>query len=131
MRLLVTGSRDWPLAKAGVISRFMDRYDDGEMTLLHGCCPYGEASESPYKGVDGHAEAHALRKGWEVLRFPPEPSNGRYPVARDFAIRNQKMVDEEPDIVLAFYLKGAANKGTQMTEEMALNKNLYVVRIIG
>lgn len=135
MKILVTGSREWPLSRAGVISRFLDKFaersTDG-IHLIHGACPYGRPSDSPYKGVDGHAHAHAVLRGWRVQPVPPEPSEGRtWLVAKDFAIRNQLMVDMLPDMVIAFPLSGQENRGTAMTIEMAEKKKLYIVEVKG
>lgn len=126
MRLLVTGSRDWPLAKQLVVFRHLNRFIDEDVTLFHGGCGVGtDVQNSLYKGVDGLADLHGRLLGWDVKPRPADLSKGR----TAWAIRNQQMVDEMPDKVLAFFLKGAGNKGTQMTMDMALRKGLYVIRI--
>jgi hypothetical protein len=122
MRILVTGSRDWPMVgdKPLVIFRTLDRFKlptRDVKELLHGECPFG--------GVDALAAAYGYGAGWRVRPFPPKPSEGRtaiYP--RDYAIRNQKMVDERPDVVLAFFLTGAKNRGTQLTLDMAIKAGI-------
>lgn len=109
-----------------VVFRHLNRLNDGNMTLLHGACPVGtDIPGSPYKGVDGLCDLHGRLLGWDVQPFPPKPSGG----PSRFAIRNQQMVDEMPDKVLAFFLQGAENKGTHMTYDMALDNGLYVVRV--
>lgn len=121
MKILVTGSRDWPVSKMQVIFYYLDKFRDAglEVELLHGECPLG--------GVDAYCAAYGHGAGWNVRSFPPKPSNGRTElVPKDYAIRNQAMVDEMPDVVLAFFLHGAGNRGTQMTVDMARKKKLYV-----
>jgi len=121
VKILVTGSRDCPPSKMGDIFYYLDKFRNAglEVELLHGECPLG--------GVDAYCAAYGYGAGWNVRPFPPKPSNGRTElVPRDYAIRNQKMVDENPDVVLAFFLNGAGNRGTQMTVDMARKKNLYV-----
>lgn len=128
MKLLVTGSRDWPLTKQLVVFRHLNRFIDEDVTLLHGACSDPDGTDIPgseYKGVDGLADLHGRLLGWDVQPNPADRSKG----PSCFAIRNQKMVDELPDKVLAFFLKGAGNRGTKMTMEMALRKGLYVIRI--
>jgi hypothetical protein len=128
MKILVTGSRKWPLAKQLVVFSYMNSITRGaeSVTLLHGACPYGtDVPNSPYKGVDGLCDLHGRLLGWDVRPFPPDVSKG----PSRFAIRNAQMVDEMPDRVLAFFLEGEKNAGTKMTHDMALAKNLYVVRI--
>ena len=122
MRILVTGSRDWPMAgdKPLVIFRYLDTFNRNireVIELWHGDCPVG--------GVDALAAAYGHGAGWLVRPFPPKPAEGRttiYP--RDYAVRNQLMVDGRPNIVLAFFLHGAKNKGTRMTLDMAIAANL-------
>lgn len=125
--VLVTGSREWPptATAMGVIFRYLDLYMSGSWDypeLLQGECPEG--------GVDAYAAAYCYGAGYGVHSFPAEPSEGQtrlYP--RDFARRNQLMVDQSPDVVLAFFLEGAGNKGTQMTVDMAKKKGLFVHEI--
>lgn len=122
----------WPLRRAGVISLFLDKFAEDPVILLHGACAVGAPSKSLYKGADGHADAHGRLRGWDVRTFPAEPAEGRTEVIpRDYYLRNQAMVDEMPDVVLAFFLSGERNKGTQMTHDLALDNGLYVVRING
>lgn len=128
MKLLITGSREWPLNKISVVTRHINRAlgDDPEPVLLQGCCPVGtDIPGSLYKGVDGIADAYGKQRNWEVQEFPPNPSKG----PSRFAIRNQQMVDERPDKVLAFFNTKCENRGTQMTFDMAMEAKLYVVRI--
>jgi hypothetical protein len=124
VKILITGSRDWPASKMQAIFFYLDKFRDAglKVELLHGECPVG--------GVDAYCAAYGHGAGWNVRAFPPRPSDGRtelYP--KDYAIRNQAMVDEMPDLVLAFFLHGAGNRGTKMTVDMAVRKKLYVEEI--
>lgn len=132
MRILVTGSRDWPWDQRLKVFSYLNRaaLNADHVELDHGGCPFGTDVPSvgldvPYKGVDGLSDLHGRLLGWDVQVFPPDRSQGR----RGFAIRNQKMVDRLPDKVLAFYLRGAENKGTKMTADMAKRKGLWVLEI--
>lgn len=128
MKILVTGSRDWPWSQRFTVFSYLNRasLNASSVTLLQGCCPYGtDVPGSLYKGADGLSELHGRLLGWNVLGFPPDRSQGR----RGFAIRNAAMVDEMPDKVLAFFLRGAENKGTRMTADMAKRKGLWVLEL--
>lgn len=128
MKIVVTGSREWPLSKISVVTRHINKAfgDSEEKILMHGCCPVGtDIDRTPYKGVDGIVDVYGRLRGWDVRHFPPDPSKG----PSRFAIRNQQMIDGRPDKVLAFFNSQSGNRGTQMTYDMAMEANLYVVRI--
>lgn len=126
-KILVTGSRDWPMTgeMSLVISRILDlfaNFTDEQIELWQGECPYG--------GVDALAAAHGNRCGWLVEGFPPEPSDGHVELRpKDYARRNRWMVDSGPDLVLAFFLQGAGNRGTAMTYKMSRDAKLRTFRI--
>lgn len=124
-KILITGSRDWaPTVEAlGVLFRAIDKHLE-----LSWDAPEMIVGMSPEGGVDTFAYAYGMGCGYGVIPMPAEPSNGRFCVPRDFAIRNQKMVDEGPDVVLAFFAEDAKNKGTQMTVDMAEKANIPVER---
>lgn len=125
IHIVITGSRDWPMAKAHVIWEELEKiYNDLAMdealcdslghpivTLHHGECPYG--------GADLIASSWASGAGWEVKPHPPLKQEARY-----YAMRNQEMIDLKPDYVLAFFLEGAGNRGTNMTYDMAKRAGL-------
>ena len=123
-KVLITGSRDWPPTASAmeVIFVAIDKYLE-----LSWDAPEMIVGMSPAGGVDAYAYAYGMGVGYMVHPVPAEPSDGRtklYP--RDFAIRNKKMVDMKPDIVLAFFLTGAKNSGTQMTVDMAVKAGIKV-----
>lgn len=118
--IVITGSRDWQIDKAPMIwealSELADTIGDGEetefgwrphqVTFHHGACPFG--------GADLIGASWAAGRGWKVVPHPPLKQEGWA-----YAKRNQEMIDLKPDYVLACFLKGAANKGTTMTFDMA------------
>lgn len=141
MRILVTGSRDWPagfqsrarvnvaLAQAagGAVSR--------DVTVVHGGT----------RGVDTFAHQAAL-----ILGFTPEPhyadwaapcrsgcnhggrrrhrsGNTYCPAAGDY--RNQEMVDAGADVCLAFYIPGLPCVGTHDCDRRAVKAGIPVTRI--
>lgn len=122
-KILVTGSRDWPMAgeKSWVISRILELFSNltsEPVELWHGECPYG--------GVDALSAAYGESVGWIVRSFPPKPSDGHTELrAKDYAKRNRAMVDSGPDLVLAFFLNRAGNRGTAMTYGMAAGLNRW------
>lgn len=118
--VVITGSRDWQIDKAPIIwealEELAEEIGDGEETeygwephrvvFHHGACPFG--------GADLIGASWAAGRGWKVVPHPPLKQ-----VGWAYAKRNQEMIDLEPDYVLACFLKGAGNKGTQMTFDMA------------
>lgn len=107
MRVLVTGSRDWP--------------DDGSMmeefaalhasfpyhatTIIHGACP---------TGADAIADRLARYFGFKVETYPAAwETQG----TRAGYLRNKAMVESNPDLCLA-YIKDDS-KGATMTLKMA------------
>lgn len=125
IHIVITGSRDWPIGKAKVIWDALEEiYEELAMdealcdslgrpivTLHHGECPYG--------GADLIGASWAAGAGWEVKGHPPLKQEARY-----YAMRNQEMIDIKPDYVLAFFLEGAGNRGTNMTYDMAKRAGL-------
>lgn len=117
--VVITGSRDWPASKAHLIWEKLQEIQDyhdmdwhwSPYVLHHGECPYG--------GADVIAASWASGAGWEVIPHPPEENAGWA-----YAARNQKMIDTDPDYVVACFLEGAGNRGTQMTYDMAVRAGL-------
>lgn len=121
--VVITGSRDWPASKAHLIWEALEKikdhceemadlyWDYREITLHNGECPYG--------GADLIGASWAAGAGWGVVGHPAEENAGWA-----YAARNQEMIDLEPDYVVACFLEGAGNKGTQMTYDMAVRAGL-------
>lgn len=122
--VVVTGSRDWPPEKASIIWKHLKRIQDlhendwhwSPFVLRHGECPFG--------GVDLIAASWAAGADWEVIPHPPEAREGWA-----YAKRNKEMIDTSPDYVIAFFLKGAGNRGTQMTYDMAKAAGLKIIKV--
>lgn len=126
INVVITGSRDWPASKAHYIwdalreimlnspAKSWEIYEYGAsnfFTLHHGECPYGGADLIGASWADG--------ADWEVVAHPPIEQKGWA-----YAKRNQEMIDENPDYVVACFLEGAGNRGTQMTYDMAIAAGL-------
>lgn len=118
-KVVITGSRDWPPEKAFHIWRALRKIERAHeldwnysgLELHHGECPYG--------GADLIAASWAAGADWEVIPHPPIKREGWA-----YAKRNQEMIDENPDYVVACFLEGAGNRGTQMTYDMAVAAGL-------
>jgi hypothetical protein len=107
MRIMVTGSRDWPnlgdvamaLAAASV------EHDDDEITLISGACP---------TGADRQAEEVAARHKWTIERYPADWAQyGK----RAGYLRNAAMDEAGADVCLAFIKDNS--RGASMTLQLA------------
>lgn len=96
MRIIVCGDREW--RDSSVIERFIKAY--GANTVIHGGC----------RGADSLAGEVARRLGLHVLEIPAEWS--KYGLSAG-PIRNQKMIELNPDAVLAFHNDIQNSKGTK------------------
>ena len=112
MRVLVTGSRDWPFPEV-IYRAFAECCAfERDVTLISGACP---------TGADAIAEELAERRGWNIERHPADwQKHGR----AAGPIRNQQMVDSKPDLVLAFILNNS--RGASGTVKMAQKAGLHV-----
>lgn len=108
LRVLVTGSRSWT-AREEVYGVLDELRPD---IVIHGGCPTGaDAMASAWCQLHGVAE-DVFPADWEV--------HGR----RAGYLRNQAMIDEGPDLVVAFRREGS--RGTQMTIDLARKAGLQV-----
>lgn len=107
----MTGSRKWDLVP--IISKHMYWFTRGwnDVTLLEGGAT----------GADAIARGYALGQGWEINTFLPNyslhGSNAPH-------VRNQKMVDQRPDLVLAYIRE--MSPGTVSTVQKAFKAGLLV-----
>lgn len=99
IRILITGSRDWPLTDITTVYTVMsktitDYVLQGEtqktITIVHGACP---------KGVDAMADLFARSWGMNIERHP---ANWDLYGKKAGPIRNKEMVELGVDICLAF-----------------------------
>lgn len=97
MKVLVCGARDWSDRK--IIERELKIFPPGTI-VIHGSC----------RGADNIAGAVAKSLGFIVTSYPAEWS--KLGVAAGPA-RNRKMLEECPDIVLAFHPDLSRSKGTK------------------
>jgi hypothetical protein len=105
MRVLVTGSREWPYEQ-DVWSALQGLYGQsvGTMTVVHGACP---------KGADLHAALwcqNAIKHGLDVVE-ERHPANWRpggvYDKGAGFK-RNAEMVESKPDVCAAFIYQNSS-----------------------
>lgn len=129
MRILITGSRDWPFQE--VVHRAIEdaifnyisadpppegtRYAEG-VTIVHGACEFG--------GADIHAQAHALVRGYTNEPHPVGQKSLATHGKRAYYLRNQQMVDAGADICLAFNYNNS--RGTTMTIDLAKKAGIPV-----
>lgn len=122
MRILVTGSRDWPYPE--VVYRELANItaeQPGPHTVVEGACHVG--------GADAAAHTWAEDQAWGGADVTSErhPADwAKHGKAAGF-IRNQEMVDLGADICLVFRLNGS--KGTTDTIERCRKAGIRV-RII-
>lgn len=105
IRLLITGSREWPIVRKREVWIALDdafrramndrgilTFDKADVTLVSGACPHG---------VDAIAEKFAAERGWTVERHPAAwDLHGK---GTGF-IRNQEMADLGADACVAMPL---------------------------
>jgi hypothetical protein len=108
VKVLVCGSRDWIDAEV-IADRLTDLPDD--VLVIHG----------GYRGADRLAGQIADLFGFEVREFP---ADWRGKGKRAGYLRNLEMLDEAPDLVLAFQRNGS--RGTQHTIDEARHRGIPV-----
>ena len=104
MRIQITGSRDFTDFSI-VQSAIVRTIEDSGAITYNSWVVHGGA-----RGADTLADRIAKRIGCEVEVFPANWN--RYGKMAGH-IRNVEMLDTDPDIVLAFFKRGAGNRGTQ------------------
>lgn len=117
MKVLVCGSRYWddlPMIKARL--REIPAYPVA--SLIHGGC----------KGADLQAAEAARILGFKSIQMFPANWIRDGPAAGP--IRNRLMLDENPDIVLAFHDDYENSKGTRDLVEEARRRHVYKIEII-
>lgn len=95
LRILITGSRDYSdhLKIERVFKNVMRKFSSYDsFCLVSGACP---------TGADNIGEKVASELGWQIERYPADWSKDGKAAG---PIRNQRMVDTNPDICLAFPL---------------------------
>lgn len=97
MLILICGSREWYSHTA--IKRELVKYDPTTDVIIHGCA----------RGADTIAGQCASEYRFKVLRYPANWA--KFGKAAG-PLRNQLMLDQNPDLVLAFHEDIANSKGT-------------------
>jgi hypothetical protein len=112
LKVLVCGSRDWNDADAIRDRLALIPYVQPEVPLvIHGAA----------RGADQMADDAARSLGMSVKRFPADwEQHGK----RAGILRNLAMLDERPDLVLAFQRDGS--RGTQHTINEARRRGISV-----
>ena len=113
MLILICGSRDWTDRKAVEREIKAHNFDPKVDVIMHGAA----------KGADTCAWEIAMRLGFKVLVFKAEWD--RYNKAAG-PFRNQKMLDQNPDLVLAFHPNINISKGTRHMVKIAREKGVRV-----
>lgn len=107
MKILVCGSRNY--FRAGPIYDDLDHYRQRAETrgesfyLIHGARP---------TGADLHANAWAIVNKLPLGRLTPYPANWERDGKAAGPIRNQMMIDAQPDLVLAYANTWPLSPGT-------------------
>lgn len=114
MTILVTGSREWKDSEfiKRVLSEYVNYDTHRDITLIHGGA----------RGVDTMCDIFARRWGWKVVEMKADwDSHGK----AAGAIRNNAMLDLQPDVVLAFW--DGRSRGTEQCFNEANRRGLKVV----
>jgi hypothetical protein len=110
MKVLICGDREWLNAKK--IADRVKKLPAGT-TVIHGAC----------RGADRIAGNAAFNHGLTVREFPAQWK--RYGLAAG-PIRNQRMLDENPDLVIAFHSNLAESRGTANMLKKAKEKGVEI-----
>ena len=113
--MLVCGSREWKDADAVYLACLMEPreqgWGDAPVRLIHGGA----------RGADRMAGVAGIQLGYEVKAFPAEwEMHGK----RAGILRNLQMLDEQPDLVIAF----GSGRGTDHTCREAERRGIPVRR---
>ena len=132
MKILFTGSRDWDQPQA--VSRLLHHVTGGDiqdLSVIHGAAP----------GLDTHADVLCRRLGVTPQLFPADwtgpcrdacpPGHRRMRQGRLYCpmaghYRNQAMVDQGPDVVLAFNLDGSRGTADCVTRALATDVDVWL-----
>jgi hypothetical protein len=113
MKILVTGSREW--YNRAIIYRELIKYPKSSIVI-----------QGVARGADSIARDIALRLGMQVLDFPAEWNKYNKSAG---PIRNRQMLDQKPDLVLAFHENIEESKGTKDCVNEATKRGIPVILI--
>lgn len=106
----MSGSLNWDLPQI-INSALSAEWTDHRMYLIQGGA----------RGADAMGKSYAFNHGWEVMEFPPNYAQFGKTATH---IRNQEMVNCEPNVAL-FFIRNFSN-GTMTTLEKAVKARLKV-----
>ncbi len=114
MKVLICGDREWQDSKT--IADRIKHLPPGTK-VIHGAC----------RGVDRIAGNAAFNLGLGVVQYPAQWK--KYGRAAG-PIRNKRMLDEKPDLVIVFHTNLARSKGTKNMMTLAVDAGIPI-EIIG
>lgn len=117
MKVLVCGSRDWGDFDT-IFNALSCLPGEGTVRIIHGAA--SRVLKGHEQSADMLANSAASQLGFHVQRFPADWSRGR----RAGPERNRRMLDQQPDLVLAFQRNGS--RGTQDTIDEARRRGIPV-----
>lgn len=121
MLILVCGSRNWGDYNAIYTSLSGLPGEREPITIMHGACSRKDPATGREISADMLAEVAAHALGFHVQRFPADwHKHGK----RAGILRNNVMLDQHPDLVLAF--QRAGSRGTQYTVDEARRRGIPV-----
>lgn len=112
MLVLVCGDREW--TDRARIAHFINLLP-ADAVVMHGDC----------RGADRIAGEEAIKAGLEIRVYPADWSMGKSAGPR----RNLLMLDQKPEIVIAFHSNLEKSRGTRHTVEEARRRGIdtYVI----
>lgn len=114
-KILITGSREFSNVQIMKDALNAEVIPGEDVIVVHGAA----------RGADTIADKLAVASSVAtVVRVPADWENR--PRWQAGPVRNEHMLDLGPDVVLAFYQKGAANKGTKNCVQQAKDRHILV-----
>jgi hypothetical protein len=121
MKILITGDRNWDINPQlhkerirYILEKVTSGIDKNEVTVIHGGA----------RGVDSLAGEAARELG---LKVEVHPADWELYGKAAGPIRNRKMLDQNPDLVLAFHNNLAESRGTKDCVKEAERRGFPVV----
>lgn len=118
--VLVCGDRNWQNRASieAALHSLNCEHAGNYIKLIHGAC----------RGADRMAESIARDLGWAVVGIPADWKRYGYAAG---PIRNQQMLEQRPDLVLAFHSDLENSKGTKDMVRRARRASVPVVHFTG
>jgi len=111
MKILCCGSRYW--LNYQYVLDTLTEFKDQDTTIIHGAC----------RGADRMSGRAARELGFRIVEFPADwATYGR----AGGPIRNRVMLDQEPDLVIAFHVDLSQSRGTADTVREAERRGIPV-----